>query len=152
MRSSTKLQTNEDPPALSSTTLNDSDGSDNPCDGSDADEDDAEHVALVQDAWNALMAKHSSSTVVTPTTTVTPLFSTTPTASEKQQEVNGVEEEDEEDFRCIAVEINEERFAVDLVPPQKLPEFKPISPPKGLFIVYVVTLLVVFQSTYFTQQ
>ncbi|VDK37950.1 unnamed protein product [Taenia asiatica] len=131
-RSSTKLQTSENPPALSSTTLNDSDGSDNPCDGSDADEDDAEHVALVQDAWNALMAKHSSSsTVVTPTTTVNPLFSTTPIASEKQQEVNGVEEEDEEDFRCIAVEINEERFAVDLVPPQKLPEFKPTSPPKG---------------------
>ncbi|KAL5105158.1 Pleckstrin homology domain-containing family G member 1 [Taenia crassiceps] len=132
VRPSTKLQMSENPPALSSTVLNDSDGSDNPCDGSDADEDDAEHVALVQDAWNALMAKHSSSsTVVTQTTAVTPLFSTTPTTTERRQEVNGMEEEDEEDFRCIAVEINEERFAVDLVPPRKLPEFKPTSPPKG---------------------
>ncbi|VDM34182.1 unnamed protein product [Hydatigera taeniaeformis] len=133
-RSSSKLQANENPPPLSSTTPNDSDGSDNPCDGSDADEDDAEHVALVQDAWNALMAKHSSSsssTGVAPTTAVTTLFPSTPTASEKQLEVNGVEDEDEEDFRCIAVEINEERFAVDLIPPQKLPEFKPTSPPKG---------------------
>ncbi|KAH9279207.1 Pleckstrin homology domain-containing family G member 1 [Echinococcus granulosus] len=132
--SSAKLQVSENTPPPPSATLNDSDGSDNPRDGSEADVDDADHVALVQDAWNALMAKHSSSTTAaaaaTPTTTVTPLFSTTPTALDKQQEVNGVEEEDEEDFRCIAVEINEERFAVDLVQPQKVSEFKPISPPK----------------------
>lgn len=100
---------------------------------------DAEHVALVQDAWNALMAKHSSPASIQAASppSLSPLFPQNTTVSSPpviQRGFRDVDLEEEDDFRCIAVEINEERFAVDLASPVKSSEFQPTSPPKGLLL------------------
>lgn len=115
----------------------DSDNAYNECDASEENDADAEHIALVQDAWNALMAKHSSITnYASSPPRVATLFSQNSALSNSppvstQKDFSCVDIEEEDDFRCIAVEINEERFAVDLPSPVKLPDFKPTSPPKG---------------------
>nr|CUU99549.1 hypothetical transcript [Hymenolepis microstoma] len=123
----------QSPAAIDNT--GDSDSTYNECDISEANDTDAEHVALVQDAWNALMAKHSSiNNHSSSPPTLSTLFSHNSTmsdASANQKDFGYADTEDEDDFRCIAVEINEERFAVDLPSPVKLPEFKPTSPPKA---------------------
>ena len=63
------------------------------------------------------------------------MFTTADGSTNHREESSLEKEEEENDFRCIAVEINEERFAVDLVSPSPLskpPELKSSSPPKGL--------------------
>lgn len=127
--------------AVTTDNASDSDNTYNECDVSEEHDTDAEHVALVQDAWNALMAKHSSSINNHPSSppTVPVLFPQNSSLSSppaNQKDFGCVDIEDEDDFRCIAVEINEERFAVDLPSPVKLPEFKPTSPPKGAVLKY----------------
>ncbi|KAM3183554.1 hypothetical protein ACTXT7_010116 [Hymenolepis weldensis] len=122
--------------AVTTDNASDSDNTYSECDVSEEHDTDAEHVALVQDAWNALMAKHSSSINNHPSSppTVPLLFpqnSSLSSSPANQKDFGCVDLEDEDDFRCIAVEINEERFAVDLPSPVKLPEFKSTSPPKG---------------------
>ncbi|VDN96873.1 unnamed protein product [Rodentolepis nana] len=123
-------------PSVTTDNTCDSDSTYNDCDISEENDTDAEHVALVQDAWNALMAKHSSSisNYSSSPPTLSTLFqhnSTMSNSSANQKDFGYADLEDEDDFRCIAIEINEERFAVDLPSPVKLAEFKPTSPPKG---------------------
>ncbi|VDD74587.1 unnamed protein product [Mesocestoides corti] len=93
---------------------------------------DADHVALVQDAWNRLMAKHSTASLddvksdVDSTTSSSAFGPATPAFGD----ITEVGEE-EDDFRCIAVEINEERFAVDFPSPQRQRDPTPKSPSRA---------------------
>ena len=137
---SAKSQTLEYPLPSSTATSSSPSGENNANGGGAEGSDDAEHIALVQAAWNALMAKHSESK--TTTSTVLPSVFSTPAGLADREVENGVnllpevEVVEENDFRCIAVEINEERFAVDLVatpakPQPKALELKSTSPPKN---------------------
>ncbi|KAM7538580.1 hypothetical protein Aperf_G00000049734 [Anoplocephala perfoliata] len=134
--SATKSPTMKGYSATSSIATNNTSDSGLTCNEYTASEDndtDAEHVALVQDAWNALMAKHSTPANIHAASppTASSLFPQNINPPVVQRGFRDGDLEEEDDFRCIAVEINEERFAVDLASPVKSPEFKPTSPPKG---------------------
>ncbi|BHF79585.1 Pleckstrin y domain-containing G member 1 [Sparganum proliferum] len=92
---------------------------------------DSENVALIHDAWNALLAKHATASAPpVPVPAGSSLLGEVKTTSSPNLfirsnsalagtttltgggEAGGTAVLDDDDFRCIAVEINEERFSV----------------------------------------